>query len=72
LIHKPIKTWFLNEYEKLENEFLQFTERHSNATAKDNDRLYARMVGKIYEHYPKVFLDDVKKKYKEIHANCLN
>ena len=72
LISKPIRTWFFLEYEKLEREFLHFVKRHSNATANDNGRLYARMTGKIYDIYPKVLLEDIKKKYSEIPIRNLN
>lgn len=69
---KAIKKWFFKEYEKLEFEYLHFVKRHSNASAKDNERLYARMVGKIYEIYPKVLLDEILNKYDQITDRCLN
>lgn len=69
---KAIKKWFFIEYDKLNNEFVSFIDRHPNASTKDNERLYARMIGKIYEIYPKVLLDDIKKKYNGIPMHNLN
>ena len=72
LTSKPIKKWFFNQYEKLNAEFVHFIERHPNASVKDNERLYARMIGKIYEIYPQVLLDDIKKQYNGIPIHNLN
>lgn len=69
---KEIQKWFFQEYEKLENEFLSFYERHPQGTEKDNERLYARMVGKIYTIYPGVLLDEIKTKYRGIPVHNLN
>lgn len=72
LISAPIKSWFFKEYAKLDAEFLSFVERHPNASTKDNERLYARIVGKIYNIYPSVFLNEIKKQYNGIPIHNLN
>lgn len=72
LTSKPIQKWFFQEYEKLEDEFLSFYSRHPKGNSKDNERLYARVVGKIYDLYPSVLLHEIKTKYKGIPVHNLN
>tara|TARA_R110002096_G_scaffold369525_1_gene562766 strand:- start:1557 stop:1895 length:339 start_codon:yes stop_codon:yes gene_type:complete len=69
---KPIQNWFFTEYAKLENEFIVFVNRHSGGSVKEDNTLYNRMMLKIYSIYPKVLLDDIKKKYNGIPMHNLN
>ncbi|MCI2229554.1 hypothetical protein MC378_10280 [Polaribacter sp. MSW13] len=72
ITNRTLQKWFVANYEKLEQEFLDFVKRHPNATTKDNERLYARIVGKIYDNYPSALLDDIKRKFKTIPIRNLN
>lgn len=72
LTSKPLQKWFFQQYEKLEDEFLSFYSRHPKGNSQDNERLYARVVGKIYDLYPSVLLDEIKTKYKGIPVHNLN
>jgi leucyl-tRNA synthetase len=59
-VNKSIRNWFAYNYEKLEKEYLLIVKQYPTATKKDNERLYARIVGKIYEIYPSAILEAVK------------
>lgn len=72
LTYAPIRRWFFLQYERLEKEFVDFINKHPKGSTKENERLYNRMTGRIYDLYPSVLLEGVKKKFKGIPIYNLN
>lgn len=72
LCSKAIQNWFSVEYKKNEDEFLILINRLPETNVKDDNVLYNRMMNRIYEIYPSVLLNEIKKKYKGLPIHNLN
>lgn len=72
LCSKIIQNWFSNEYKKNEDEFLDLVNRLPEASVKDNNAFYNRVMQRVYEVYPSVFLNEILEKNNEITKFSIN
>lgn len=57
-----VNKWFLIELKKEETEFKALIEKYPDTEGKDKDWLYCKHISRLMSRFPKILLDDAKKR----------